>query len=202
MSDQESPASIPRGCPAAFRLTGVLLLAGAFGCARAGEASIEVACTEIALRGGTRLDSTAGAPAATGADQAESDGGSAAAPALGVDDPLELVVRIDSVPPGPGSLLIRVDGLADPGVVAFSLPPMTAAAAAMALTAAPRFQGCAAMAAEGIELRAPVAPLGKAWVRVSTDRPVRVRAIAAGRSAEALVVLPGSSGTVAWGGTP
>jgi hypothetical protein len=71
----------------------------------------------------------------------------------------------------------------------------------MALAPPVRFQGCATIAAAGIELRAPVAPRAKAWVRVSSDRPVRVRARAAGRRAEEpLLITPGTSGIVGWEG--
>jgi hypothetical protein len=72
----------------------------------------------------------------------------------------------------------------------------------MALAPPVRFQGCATVAAAGIELRAPFAPRAKAWVRVSSDRPVRVRPRVAGRRTEAPLLLnPGTSGIVGWDGT-
>jgi hypothetical protein len=81
------------------------------------------------------------------------------------------------------------------------MPPATAAAAGMALAPPATFQGCAAIAAAGIELRAPVAPRARAWVRVSSDRPVRVRPRVAGRRSESpLLLLPGASGIVGWEG--
>ncbi len=163
---------------------GALALAG---CARDPEQAVPVTCSEI---------HAAGAPSAP----APGPGGP---PALGVgpEDILEIVVVLDSVPPGPGSVRVRVDGLAEPGVVAFFMPPPTAAAAGMTLQPPPTFQGCAAAAPAGFELHAPAAPRAKAWVRVSSDRPVRVRPRAAGRAiAKPLLLTPGTSGVVGWSG--
>ena len=127
-------------------------------------------------------------------------GGRGLAPALtvGPEDILELVVVLDSVPAGPGSVRVRVDGLGEPGLVTFFMPPPTAAAAGMALQPPATFQGCAAVAPAGIELRAPEAPRSKVWVRVSSDRPVRVRPRVPNRSAELVVVMPGTSEVVGW----
>jgi len=117
------------------------------------------------------------------------------------EDVLELVVVLDSVPAGPGSVRVRVDGLAESGVVQFFMPPLTAAAAGMALAPPATFRGCAALAPAGLELRAPVAPRAKAWVRVSSDRAVRVRPRVAGRRSDAPVLItPGTSGIVGWEG--
>lgn len=119
-------------------------------------------------------------------------------PTVAATDTLDLFVVLDSVPSGAGSVRLRVDGLAQPGIVNFFLPPPTAAAAGMALQPPETFAGCAATAPAGLELRAPRAPRGKAWVRVSTDRPVRVHPLAAGRRAAPAVVSPGESAIVGW----
>jgi hypothetical protein len=120
---------------------------------------------------------------------------------VALEDTLELVVVLDSVPPGAGTVRVRVDGLAEPGLVQFFMPPATAAAAGMALTPPASFQGCASIAAAGIELRAPAAPRAKAWVRVTSDRPVRVRPRISGRRSQAPLVLEaGTSGIVGWEG--
>jgi hypothetical protein len=146
-------------------------VAGMTACARPPERAIAVACRSVAT--------SAAAAVAT--------------------DTLELIITVDSVPPGPGVVLVRVDPLSEPGVVTFSAPPPTAAAAGMALAPPPRFQGCAAIAPGGLELRAALAPRAKAWVRVSSDRVVRVRAVVGGRASDApALVAPGSSGTVGW----
>ena len=167
----------------------------ALACGRAPEVAVPVTCSEIHPVGA----SAPAAPAPTPPEGAT--GGRAPTLAVGADDVLELVVMLDSVPAGPGSVRVRVDGLAEPGIVKFFMPPPTAAAAGMALAPPARFQGCATIAAAGIELRAPVAPRAKAWVRVSSDRPVRVRPRVAGRRTEApLLLTPGTSGIVGWEG--
>jgi hypothetical protein len=169
----------------------VVTAIAALACDRAPEIAVPVTCSEMHPVG-----AAAPAPQPGGAT-----GGLAPALAVGPDDVLELIVMLDSVPPGPGSVRVRVDGLAEPGIVRFFMPPPTATAAGMALAPPARFQGCATIAAAGIELRAPVAPRAKAWVRVSSDRPVRVRPRVAGRRTEApLVLTPGTSGTVGWEG--
>lgn len=166
-----------RVAPRALAALGALALSG---CARAPEQAVSVVCSEIQPAGGAP-----GAPA----------------PAVGPDDVLEVVVALDSVPAGPGSVRVRVDGLADPGLVAFFMPPPTAASAAMTLQPPPTFQGCVAVAPAGFELQAPSAPRAKAWVRVSSDRPVRVRPRVEGRAVdEPLLLEPGTSGVVGWGG--
>lgn len=158
-----------------------LVVAAALGaCARAPEVAVPVLCSEVLPAGGT---------AATGD-----------APSLGVDDVLDLVVALDSVPPGPGRVLVRVDGLAEAGLVRFLLPPAAAAAVGMTLQPPPSFHGCGALGPVGFELRAPSAPRAKAWVRVSSDRPVRVRPRVAGRASEPVLVAPGASAVVEWGG--
>ena len=163
------------------------------GCARPLENAIAVSCTEITPQ--------AAAQAAPLPGGEPGEGELAPALAVGPEDILELFVVLDSVPAGPGSVRVRVDALGEPGLVTFFMPPPTAAAAGMALQPPATFQGCAAVAPVGIELRAPEAPRSKVWVRVSTDRPVRVRPRVPNRRAEPVVVMPGTSAVVGWGGS-
>lgn len=162
------------------------------GCAGAPDQVVPVTCASIR---------PAATPAGAAAPGPQPEGSLTPPLAVGPDDVLELVVVLDSVPDGPGSVRVRVDGLAEPGVIAFFMPPPTAAAAGMALAPPASFTGCAAIAAAGLELHAPAAPRAKAWVRVSSDRPVRVRSRVAGRrTGPLLVIKPGSSGMVSWEG--
>jgi hypothetical protein len=183
--------------PARLRPLFAATAIAALACSRAPEVAVPVTCAEIHPVG-----EPAAADAPTPPVEPGAGGGLAPALAVGPGDVLELIVMLDSVPPGPGSVRVRVDGLAEPGLVRFVLPPATATAAGMALAPPVRFQGCATVAAAGIELRAPFAPRAKAWVRVSSDRPVRVRPRVAGRRTEAPLLLnPGTSGIVGWDGT-
>ncbi|MEX2465499.1 MAG: hypothetical protein WD995_01230 [Gemmatimonadota bacterium] len=91
-------------------------------------------------------------------------------------DTLDLHVHIDA-PSGqrPPRLLVRVDPLSDRGAVTFGPgTPPTAAAASMALTTSAVFQGCAGITPAGFRFRAPEAPRGRVWLRVSSDVPVAV----------------------------
>ena len=184
------------------------------GCMPVSEEPIPVACAEVvpaaAARApggneeaGTGQDGALEGAAADAAAPADTAASGATAP-VGPTDTLDLLVILDSVPPGPGSVRLRVDGLAEPGIVRFFQPPATAAAAAMALTPLPSFQGCAPVAATGLQLRAPRAPHGKAWVRVSTDRTVRLRVtILGGRpTTQPALVDPGASGVARWSAAP
>lgn len=92
------------------------------GCGQPIDQAIAVVCSEIARAG-------SGAAAPT-----DSAGGTLApALAIGPADTLALFIVLDSVPPGPGSVRVRVDRLEEPGIVKFFMPPPTAAAAGMAL---------------------------------------------------------------------
>ena len=92
------------------------------GCGQPIDQAIAVVCSEIARAG-------SGAAAPT-----DSAGGTLApALAIGPADTLALFIVLDSVPPGPGSVRVRVDRLGEPGIVKFFMPPPTAAAAGMAL---------------------------------------------------------------------
>ena len=64
----------------------------------------------------------------------------------------------------------------------------------MTLDVPARYHGCAALAPVGLELRAPFPPRGKAWVRVSTDRPVRLRL----RASAPVLTRPGKSALASW----
>lgn len=123
-------------------------------------------------------------------------------PPVAPADTLDLVIHLDRSPKG--AVLVRVDPLDEDGVVTFQgTPPPTAAAVAMALTLSGTFQGCVAPAAPGFVLRAPEAPREKAWVRVSSDRPVRVE-VRTGEGREVtrvvtgLSVDPGASARADW----
>ena len=157
------------------------------GCVPVAPEPVSVACAEIQ-------------PAAADAPGSEGDTAIAAA-TVGPADTLDLFVILDSVPPGPGSVGLWVNGLAEPGIVRFFQPPATA----MALTPLPSFQGCAPAAARGTSAaRGPLAPHGKAWVRVSTDRTVRLRVtIQGGRpTTQPALVDPGASGVARWSAAP
>jgi hypothetical protein len=182
----------PIGPAPSSRSLALLAALMAAACTRTPQVAVPVTCMEIHAPGGPPPPAPEpGAPA----------GGLAPPLAVSPDDVLELVVVLDSVPPGPGTVRVRVDALADPGIVNFFMPPPTAGAAGMALAPPATFQGCASVAPVGFELRAPVAPRAKAWVRVSSDRPVRVRPRVAGRGSQApLVITPGTSGIVGWEG--
>lgn len=166
------------------------LLLTLLGCTRPLESAIAVSCTEIIPQGSGPATPTIGA--------SPDEMGLAPSLEVGAQDVLELVVVLDAVPEGPGSVLVRVDPLAEPGLVEFFMPPPTAAAAGMALQPPATFQGCAAVAPVGIELRAPEAPRSKAWIRVSTDRAVRVRPRVPNRRVEPVVIVPGTSEVVSW----
>ena len=175
--------------PPPFRIAALATLLLLLGCGDALDRAIAVSCTEVVPAGSgpaILADSVAGALAP--------------GLAVGANDTLDLFVVLDSVPPGPGSVRVRVDGLSEPGLVKFFMPPPTAAAGGMALQPPATFTGCAAIAPVGLELRAPWAPRAKAWVRISSDRPVRVRPRVTGRAAAPVVVMPGGSAIVGWEG--
>ncbi|MDZ7781070.1 MAG: hypothetical protein U5R14_14205 [Gemmatimonadota bacterium] len=108
-------------------------------------------------------------------------------------------------PLGPGAdlrAMVRVDPLDEIGTVEFSgsVPPSTAAVSAT-LIPGDAFYGCLGEAPERVRLRAPRTPHGRAWIRVSADRPVTVRLHPNHRppdSAPTLTVLPGTSAETRW----
>jgi hypothetical protein len=117
-------------------------------------------------------------------------------------DTLTVIMRIDRHSPNrPPRLLVRVDPLSEPGAVVFEEgTPATAAAASAALTTSATFQGCIASAPSSFELRALEAPLGRVWLRVSSNVPVAARLVVgatqgapSGSEAE-IIVSPGKSG--------
>ncbi len=133
-------------------------------------------------------------------------------------DTLELTVVLAERPTRSTEVLVRVDPLTERGAVLFSgTPPESAAAVSAALTTDAVFQGCINERADGFRLRAEEAPIGRVWVRVSSNRPVSVRLVTEAPGAEpragppaasgppggpevtaTLVVPPGSSGRRAW----
>jgi hypothetical protein len=168
---------------AARRVAAVGALACALdGCARPEPASVDVACAAFALPGGS------------------ADGADGAAREPGAGDTLEVVVVFDSLPRGSGGVRVRVDSLAEGGMVSFLAPRPGSAAAGMALATPPRYGGCAALAPHGLQLSAARAPRGKAWVRISTDRPVRLRVAGGEQTLAAVVVTPGASALAPWSG--
>jgi hypothetical protein len=117
-------------------------------------------------------------------------------------DTLTVIMRVDRRSPNRvPRLLVRVDPLSEPGAVVFETgTPPTAAAAAVALTTSGTFQGCIASAPSRFELRATEAPLGRVWLRVSSNVPVSARLIVGPTqhgvpgSEAAIIVSPGESG--------
>ncbi len=71
-------------------------------------------------------------------------------------------------------------------------------AAGMTLDVPARYHGCAALAPVELELRAPFPPRGKAWVRVSTDRPVRLHLRTGERASAPVLTRPGKSALASW----
>lgn len=120
-------------------------------------------------------------------------------------DTLRVVVHIDTHRPRT-RLLVRVDPLSERGAVLFAEgTPPTAGAVSVALTTSAVFQGCVADAPSGFELRAPEAPRGRIWLRVSSNLPVVARLdigstpAGSGESDARVVVAPGTSGQAAAG---
>lgn len=121
--------------------------------------------------------------------------GSAQATGLSVGDTLDVLVRIaDDLE---SELLVRVD---PPGESDIAFPPdapPTVAAAALSVTSRGMYQVCAAEEPAAVLFDAAATPHGRAWLRVTTRRPVRARLqVGAGpeESAGRVVVLPGASG--------
>lgn len=151
----------------------LLVLAAAPGCARPEPPEVAVACSSVRPTG--------------------------AAAEVRAVDPLELFVVFDSVPGAQsGGVRLRVDPLGEAEFVRFAQRTPTAAAAGMTLRVPARYHGCAGTAPWGLELRAPFPPRGKAWVRVATDRPVRLHVRVGGRTLAPALTRPGSSALHAW----
>jgi len=99
-----------------------------------------------------------------------------------------------------GKVLVRVDGLGD-GFVTFQDPDPSAAAAALAVTPAGRFVGCAGFSVAAFRLRTPARLARKAWLRVSTERTVKLTLTAedgSSLSSGETVVAPGASAVASW----
>lgn len=133
-------------------------------------------------------------------------------------DTLAVTLVLAERPSRPTHVLVRVDPLSEPGAVLFSgTAPESAAAVSASLTPDAVFHGCVSERADGFRLRAEKAPIGRVWVRVSSNRPVAVRLVTEASEAGgpgslregagaaddadeggALVVAPGASGRRAW----
>lgn len=103
----------------------------------------------------------------------------------------------------PVEALVRVDPVAEEGVVVFPADaPPTAAAVGATLTIRAVYTVCVSSAPRAIVFRGDAPLHGKVWIRVSSDRPVRtvirVGAPDAPPLGPPLVVTPGSSGRMRW----
>jgi hypothetical protein len=119
-------------------------------------------------------------------------------------DTITVRVHVGEPPPsGVLRLMVRADPLSEPGAVSFAEgTPSTAAAVALALTERAVFHGCLGEAPTAFRLRASSAPRSRAWLRVSTDRPVSVRLTVGeqgvDRRSVSIPVAPGTSAEASW----
>lgn len=120
-------------------------------------------------------------------------------------DTLRVTVSLDSLGEDHGGrVLVRVDRIAD-GFVRFRDPRPDVAAAALAVTPGGRFVGCAGPSRDGLRFSLPARHARKAWMRVSSEHPVRVGVEGPpgqGTLGEPLTIRPGASGVVTWGPAP
>lgn len=118
-----------------------------------------------------------------------------------VSDTVDVVVQL--LVAGPVDLLVRVDPTTEDGIVDLpgDAPPGTAAAG-LALSTDGVYSVCLSADPAEIVFQSEVAPVGRAWLRVATDRPVRARLQLGGLGRPFmepdLVVDPGSSGRARW----
>lgn len=102
----------------------------------------------------------------------------------------------------PFELLVRVDALEDEGIVNLTSVPPTTVAAGLALTTSATFSICVSRAPRAVVFQGEAVPRGKAWLQVSTDRPVRTSVRLGGDDGHtldpALVVVPGRSERRRW----
>ena len=121
--------------------------------------------------------------------------GSAQGAGLTVADTLDVLVRIAENTES--ELLVRVDPPGESDVAFPPGAPETVAAVALSVSSRGLYQVCAAEEPAGILFDATATPHGRAWMRVTTGRPVRAR-LQVGRGSEEsagrVVVLPGASG--------
>lgn len=91
-------------------------------------------------------------------------------------DTLDLVLALPAGPVEPLEVLVRVDSVASEGIVLFPVgAPATVAAAGATLTTRAVWTVCVSSAPRALVFRpADTVPRDKAWLRASTDRPVRV----------------------------
>jgi hypothetical protein len=92
----------------------------------------------------------------------------------GLEDTLYVRLLLGVAPPeDQADVLVRVDPLNARGAVSFSAPPPpNAGAVSLAVTSDATFQGCLNPSPGGFRIHAREAPLGKLWIRVSSNRPV------------------------------
>jgi len=116
-------------------------------------------------------------------------------------DTLEVVVTLDPLEDArKGEMLIRVDPLAD-AFVTFQPPDPNGSAAALAVTPEGRFVGCVGFSVGSYRLATPGSFARHFWLRVATDRPVRVRLQAPDSTRLGVrdpVLLAGTSATLPW----
>lgn len=121
--------------------------------------------------------------------------------AAGAGEPLVLHIDADSVGEGlRGRILIRVDSLVH-SFVAMRGATSADAAVGIATTPAARFQGCVVYGAAETRMLIGAANLEKAWLRIGSDRPVRVRmesVYGPAIEADEVEVPPGDSGVFTW----
>ncbi|MGD2068822.1 MAG: hypothetical protein PVI57_09150 [Gemmatimonadota bacterium] len=125
-------------------------------------------------------------------------------------DTLDLVLSFPTRPGEPLDVLVRVDSVASEGIVLFPAgPPATVAAAGATLTTRAIWTVCVSSAPRALVFRrADTVPPTKAWLRASTDRPVRVvvqTGVGEGATRDRLLtVSPGRSSRGRWEppGTP
>lgn len=120
--------------------------------------------------------------------------GSAPAPRPSAEgDTLHVVVRVAGN--GPAALLLRVDPPGESGIEFPPDAPPGASAAGLAVSSRGVFQVCASADPAEIGFRTEAVPHGRAWLRVTTRRPVRARLEFEGGAPGAVVAaVPGVSG--------
>ena len=152
-----------------------------------------VAAALLALAAGACADPDASVPLPT-------CGVAGGRPGTGVADTLEVRVRVGG--DGPTEVLARVDPPGESNIVFPEGAPPGAAAAGISVIRRGLYQICVSPDTEGFGFDAPATPYGRAWLRVTTRRPVRVRLEAADGEAS-VTVMPGASGrTGPVGGLP
>jgi hypothetical protein len=137
-------------------------------------------------------------------------------------DTLAVTIVLAQPPSRATDVLVRVDPLSERGAVLFSdTAPESAAAVSASVTTDAVFHGCVNERADGFRLQVEEAPIGRVYVRISSNRPVAVRlaieaadgaapgslpdrseVMGGGQQAAELIVSPGASGRRAWSFDP